>query len=223
MRLVLSHERRWAFPRISGVITTPTLRADGSLLSASGYDPRTELYLRSSIVLPVIPAHPTREQALAALAVLKGLFAEFSFKRRASDLSVTLSGLLTALLRGSLPTAPVFLVRADTPAVGKSYLVDIISMVATGGLCPVITALHNGEETEKRLGALLLNGSRDRLARQSDPRSRGRTAVPGRRAADGAHPYPGQERNADVRGATPRYSPPATMSVSPATWCAAVW
>jgi putative DNA primase/helicase len=159
VRLVMSHERRWAFPRISGVITTPTLRADGSLLATSGYDPQTELYLRSSIVLPVIPAHPSREQALAALAVLKELFAEFSFKRRASDLSVTLSGLLTALLRGSLPTAPVFLVRGDTPAVGKSYLVDTISMVATGGQCPAITALHNGEEMEKRLGAVLLSGS----------------------------------------------------------------
>ena len=72
---------------------------------------------------------------------------------------MALSGLLTALLRGSLPTAPVFLVRADTPGTGKSYLVDLIATVATGGLCPVITALHNEEETEKRLGAVLLSGS----------------------------------------------------------------
>jgi RepB DNA-primase from phage plasmid len=159
VRLVMSHERRWAFPRISGVITTPTLRADGSLLSASGYDPQTELYLRSGIVLPPIPAHPSKEEARAALTILKSLFVEFSFKDRASDLSVALSGLLTALLRGSLPTAPVYLVRGDTPGVGKSYLVDTISVVATGGLCPVITASHSSEETEKRLGAVLLSGS----------------------------------------------------------------
>ena len=159
VRLVLSHERRWAFPRISGVITTPTLRADGSLLATSGYDLQTELYLKSSIALPAISAHPSKEEAKAALVVLKELFAEFSFKRRAADLSVTLSGLLTALLRGSLPTAPIFLVRADTPGTGKSYLVDLIATVATGGLCPVITALRNEEETEKRLGAVLLSGS----------------------------------------------------------------
>ena len=159
VRLLLSNERRWAFPRISGVITTPTLRADGSLLATPGYDLQTELYLKSSIALPPIPAHPDKEEAKAALAVLKELFAEFSFKRRASDLSVALSGLLTALLRGSLPTAPVFLVRADTPGTGKSYLVDLIATVATGGLCPVITALRNEEETEKRLGAVLLSGS----------------------------------------------------------------
>jgi hypothetical protein len=159
VRLVLSHERRWAFPRISGVITTPTLRADGSLLATSGYDPQTELYLKSSMAPPVITAQPSKAEAKAALIALKELFAEFSFKHREADLAVALSGLLTALLRGSLPTAPIYLVRADTPGVGKSYLVDTISVVATGGLCPVITALHNTEETEKRLGAVLLSGS----------------------------------------------------------------
>jgi hypothetical protein len=33
VRMVLSRDRRWVFPRVSGVITTPTLRADGSLLA----------------------------------------------------------------------------------------------------------------------------------------------------------------------------------------------
>jgi putative DNA primase/helicase len=39
-RVLLTRERRWTFPRVAGVITTPTLRPDGSLLDASGYDPR---------------------------------------------------------------------------------------------------------------------------------------------------------------------------------------
>jgi putative DNA primase/helicase len=38
-------------------------------------------------------------------------------------------------------------------------LVDVISTVATGHLCPVITASRNPEETEKRIGAVLLSGS----------------------------------------------------------------
>src|SRR5262249_50992908 len=63
---------------------------------------------------------------------------------------------LTALVRGSLPTAPIYLVRADTPGTGKSHLVDVIAMVATGQFCPVITAAKAIEETEKRLGAILL-------------------------------------------------------------------
>jgi putative DNA primase/helicase len=161
VRMVLARERRWSFPRVAGVITTPTLRPDGSLLSVPGYDPRTELYLCLGLAMPTIPQAPTRDDARAALAVLKELFDEFSFKRRAPalDLAVALSGVLTALLRGSLPTAPINLVRADTPGTGKSYLVDVISTIATGRLCPVITAGRSAEETEKRIGAVLLAGS----------------------------------------------------------------
>jgi len=48
--------------------------------------------------------------------------------------------------------------RASTPGTGKSYLVDVIAVVATGQLCPVITASKNAEETEKRIGAILLSG-----------------------------------------------------------------
>jgi hypothetical protein len=158
VRMVLSRDRRWMFPPVGGIITTPTLRADGSLLATPGYDPRSELYLLPSLQLPPIPERPTREQAEAALKLLKDLFAEFSFQRKELDCSIALSGLLTALLRGSLPTAPVYLIAADTPGTGKSYLVDVIAMVADGRLCPVITASKNVEETEKRLGSVLLNG-----------------------------------------------------------------
>jgi hypothetical protein len=159
VRMVLARERKWTFPRVSGIITTPTLRADGSLLAAPGYDLRSELYLWLDLQLPPIPHSPIREQALEALTTLKALFAEFSFKRPTLDLAVALSGLLTALLRGSLPTAPIYLIRADTPGAGKSYLVDVISMIATGRLCPVITASGSVEETEKRIGAVLFSGS----------------------------------------------------------------
>ena len=62
-------------------------------------------------------------------------------------------------MRGALPTAPIFLVRADTPGTGKSYLVDLFAMISTGRLCPVITASKSIEETEKRLSTVLLDGS----------------------------------------------------------------
>jgi hypothetical protein len=158
VRTVLVRERRWAIPRVGGVITTPTLRADGSLLATPGYDQHSELYLLPGLALPTIPERPTREQAQEALATLSDLFSEFPFQTKL-DRSVALSGLLTAQVRGSLPTAPVYLVRADTPGTGKSYLVDLIAMVATGRLCPVITASKSAEETEKRIGSVLLSGA----------------------------------------------------------------
>src|SRR5262249_6109550 len=82
VRMVLSRERRWAFPHVSGIITTPTLRPDGSLLAAPGYDPRSELYLLPSLQMPPIAERPIRQEAQAALEKLKDLFREFSFQNR---------------------------------------------------------------------------------------------------------------------------------------------
>ena len=42
---------------------------------------------------------------------------------------------------------------------GKSYLIDLIATIATGRLCPVITASKSAEETEKRIGSVLLSGT----------------------------------------------------------------
>jgi putative DNA primase/helicase len=125
--MLLARERRWEFQQVVGIIATPTLRPDGSLLDKPGYDPETRLYLWPGVTLPPMPARPTKDDAIRALAVLKELFAEFSLKQKKPtiDLSVALAGLLTALLRGSLPTSPVVLVAGDTPGVGKSYLVDV--------------------------------------------------------------------------------------------------
>jgi len=178
VRVILASERRWRFPHVSGVITTPTLRPDGSLLAEPGYDPETELYLQPGLRLPPIPEHPTKDQALAALRLLIDLLSEFSFKciegehERRLNRSVALSGQLTPLVRGSLPTAPMHLITAHMAGTGKSYLVDTFAVVATGRLCPVITALKSVEETEKRLGSIILSGHSDDLARQLHARSR---------------------------------------------------
>jgi hypothetical protein len=164
VRVILASERRWRFPHVTGVITTPTLRPDGSLLVDPGHDPETELYLLPGFQIPPIPETPTKEQANASLKLLIDLLSEFTFKRiegeheKKLNRSVALSGLLTALVRGSLPTAPMHLVRAHMAGTGKSHLVDTIAVVATGRICPVITALKSVEETEKRLGSVILSG-----------------------------------------------------------------
>ena len=41
---LLSRQGKWRFPVVAGIITTPTLRPDGSLLTAPGYDAATRLY-----------------------------------------------------------------------------------------------------------------------------------------------------------------------------------
>jgi hypothetical protein len=165
VRALLASERRWRLPHVNGIITTPTLRPDGSLLADPGYDTETELYLAPGFQIPPIPEHPTKDQAVAALGLLTELLVEFGFKRSVGgehekrlNRSVALSGLLTPLVRGSLPTAPLHLIRAHMAGTGKSHLVDVFAVIATGRRCPVTTALKSVEETEKRLHAIVLSG-----------------------------------------------------------------
>jgi hypothetical protein len=154
--MLLARDGDWRLPRIAGVITTPTLRPDGSLLSEAGYDPATRLYLENddSLRLPAISPHPCRADAEAALALLAELVSEFPFIGSA-DRAVALSGIITAVIRGAMTIAPLHAIRAHTPGTGKSLLVDVASTIATGRPCPVIAAGKTEEETEKRLGALL--------------------------------------------------------------------
>ena len=68
--------------------------------------------------------------------------------------------MLTHAARGAMPVAPLFLVRAHTPGTGKSYLIDLVTAIVTGKrYCAVIAAGATAEETEKRLGALLYEGT----------------------------------------------------------------
>jgi RepB DNA-primase from phage plasmid len=58
--IVLSRKGEWMFPQATGIITTPTLRTDGSILSTEGYDPATRLLLMRPPRMPDISAKPGR-------------------------------------------------------------------------------------------------------------------------------------------------------------------
>ena len=73
--ILLEREDAWKFPRVAGIITTPTLRPDGSVLSSPGYDASTRLYLALDPKLKMrdIPHRPTKSDAERALRLLSGL------------------------------------------------------------------------------------------------------------------------------------------------------
>ena len=149
---------RWRLPVLTGLINAPTLRADGTLLDQRGYDPITGLLLDTGeVVFAPVPQQPTREEALASLDLLIKLLKGFSFVQPA-DRAVALSALLTATIRRSLPTAPLHAFTAPVMGSGKSKLVDIATVLASGREAAVIAQGKTEEETEKRLGALLLAG-----------------------------------------------------------------
>jgi putative DNA primase/helicase len=157
---LLSREGKWRLPPIAGIITTPTLRPDGSLLAQAGYDPATRLYLMldEDLRMPEIAEAPTREQAEAALKLLIEPLAGFPFVGPV-DRAVALSSIITSIIRPALPVAPLHGIRASTAGTGKSFLVDVFSTIATGRPCSVMAVGKTEEETEKRLGALLLDGA----------------------------------------------------------------
>jgi putative DNA primase/helicase len=144
----------WDFPTIKGIVNSPTMRPDGSLLTVQGYDPETQLWFKSSsdIELPEIPQRPTRDDALRALELLTNLLEGFPFKDDISKV-VAIAGLMTPVLRGAFEFAPLFLILAPEPGSGKSYLVYVIGTLATGRLPSAVPLTEKPEEMDKRLSA----------------------------------------------------------------------
>lgn len=155
--ILLSRVGEWGFQTLAGVITTPTMRHDGTILHKGGYDPTTRLYhYRDPGLKPsYIPADPTKLDAERSIQTLNGLLDEFPF---VSDLdrSVALSALITPVIRGALTVAPLHAIKANTAGSGKSYLADVASAIATGRPCPVISVSTEDKETEARLTGMLL-------------------------------------------------------------------
>jgi hypothetical protein len=100
---------------------------------------------------------PSREDAIAALGVIDDIIRGFPFVSDA-DHSVAISGILTCAARHSMLLALLHALSAPTAGTGKSTLVDIMSIIATGREAGVIAQTESEEEMEKRIGALLLEG-----------------------------------------------------------------
>jgi putative DNA primase/helicase len=148
----------WPFPALTGIISTPTMRPDGSILSSQGYDERTGLVLLAPPPMPPIIEKPTRLDADRAIELLNSLLSEFPFADDPSW-SVALSMILTTVLRGAIgPAVPMHVATAPAPGSGKSYLADIASAISTGERCAAMAVAPNPEETEKRLVGAALAG-----------------------------------------------------------------
>jgi len=164
----LARADKWRLPVIHGIIESPTLRADGTLLTEPGYDAKSGLLLDTNgVEFPEIKDNPTREDALAALTILKTPFRDFPFvpdDPNASDpltaasasRSVILAAVLTGLVRRGLPAAPMIGADAPTAGTGKTLLLETVSMIAIGRTCTVMSQGGDEIEDEKRLFSALL-------------------------------------------------------------------
>lgn len=142
---------------LTGLIETPTLRRDGSILNTRGYDDATGLYLIPSFDPLPIPDTLTRADALEALGVLLEPLDEFQFETDA-DRSVAVAAILTALIRRVIPAAPLFAFDAPKPRTGKSLLAQVIAIIATGRAAAMMGFPPEPQEFSKKIFAALLAG-----------------------------------------------------------------
>ena len=151
---------RWRFKDIKGVIATPSMRCDGTLVDEPGYDDQTEVWYQpgENFSLPTIPASPSKKDAQSALETLKGLVAGFPFADDHSR-AAALAALITPVLRLAFGPAPIFLVTAPEAGTGKSFFVTLAGMLATGENPISNSGSDRLEELEKRIELALMIGS----------------------------------------------------------------
>ncbi len=152
--LAASDSHGW--PALRGISQVPILTAAGDIISAPGFDADSGLLLNLTGDWPTPPA-PDREAAEAAREALETLLRHFPFASSA-DRAVALSLLVTAVVRGTLATAPLHAVDAPEAGSGKSLLVDAGAILATGRTAAVVEYGRDAIEAGKRLDAALIAG-----------------------------------------------------------------
>ena len=137
-----AHPPKWAVPAImargqwagirplTGIVETPTLRWDGTILDTPGYDASTGLLYIPSLDFPPIPGSPSKEDARQAADDLLDLVTDFPFalivREGGSDdggstnRAAWLAGLLTPFARFAIEgSTPFFMFDASARVPGK--------------------------------------------------------------------------------------------------------
>ena len=152
------------FPSLDFITETPLLTADG--FTVEGYDSSTKLlYLppREGAVPPLAEfsgknASALQKRAERAARVLLDPVRDFPFtddESRAVYLAAILAVLARPAIRGAIPLISC---EAPSPGTGKTLLVTVISLIATGR-APGVTIMAGEDELRKRITSLCLDGA----------------------------------------------------------------
>jgi hypothetical protein len=151
----------WERIRILRAVTPfPAIDEQGNIPNEPGYDEHTRTYFTGEVEVQVSAA-PSKEDAHRAVAILRDIVGDFPFANTESNehFSAFLAGLLTPLARYAHDgNAPMVVVQANGPRIGKTTLVKVISEIISGVPVPVITFTKNEDETRKRLLSFLRVG-----------------------------------------------------------------
>lgn len=145
---------------LTGVIETPSIRPDGTLIDVPGYDVSTGYVYLPHRQYPAVPANPTMEDARCALAALQEPWVDFPFTSEAAR-AVPLAAVLTLVARPAINGAvPGIFYDASTRGAGKSLGGRCATIIAHGREAALVTWPDDDpQELEKMLGAFALRGA----------------------------------------------------------------
>ena len=140
---------------LRGIARQPHFRHDGTLCMAAGYDAATGLFGAFNPADYSVKHSPSQQDARHALTQINALLTGFDFQD-ANAHAAALSAILTAAIRPTLVTAPMFHAAAHQISSGKSYLLKIIAGFAGADSPAMLSMPPNDEEFRKLLLATLL-------------------------------------------------------------------
>jgi len=144
---------------LRGILEAPSMRPDGSILQAPGYDNRTGYVYEPNAEFPPIPDRPSHSDCVIAFRRLAEPFDEFPYVSPA-HLAAVLAAILTLIARPAIQGAtPAWVFDASASRSGKSLQVDVIHIIATGRPASRMTFPENDEELEKVLAGYAMRGS----------------------------------------------------------------
>ncbi len=142
--------------RLEGIIFSPTLRPDGTILQAAGYDEKTGLLYRPNDTFPRVADKPTKEDAKAASAELLGVVKDFPFVADA-DRSAWLALVLSQIGRTAVAgCVPLFGITSTCRGSGKSLLADAASLIAFGKPAARKTFTNDDNEQRKSITSIAI-------------------------------------------------------------------
>ncbi|GKQ37380.1 bifunctional DNA primase/polymerase [Streptomyces sp. A012304] len=120
----------WPLLPLRGVVTSPVVRPDGTLVQAPGYDRGTGLYLHPRVPLRRLQPQVTAESVQRAKDIVLGqMLADFPFVDD-SDRAQYLGALLSPIIRPYVPgPTPLVLITSTSQASGKTLLKDAFGYV----------------------------------------------------------------------------------------------
>ena len=146
-------------PALTNVITSPTLRTDGTILQTPGYDRATGLfYMPGGVTYPIVDEKPTLDQCMWHKEALLEVVRDFPFSKM-HHVSAWFAAMLTCVARAAIDgPCPLFAVDATTAGTGKGRLVQATARLAFGQDVAAFSQPEDEDEIRKRITSILLGG-----------------------------------------------------------------